>query len=166
MFKMKNLLFLIFIFNFSYSQKNKEKLNFDSIDYYRLIEEENNISKEVETLLDGKTYNNFNDSYLENLLNKKEFVNFKLSLKDVNYIKNKIFVDSKCDFESAGNCISVYRDFLVLKEKARIILVAYVCLNCSEVVFYNENGLYFFKCFNENEKNNLLVNILKKYNLE
>ncbi|NJM78500.1 MAG: hypothetical protein HC854_00590 [Flavobacterium sp.] len=108
---MKNFFILIFIFNFSYSQKKKEKLNFDSIDYYRLIEKDSNVSKEVKTLLDGKTYNNFNDSYLENKLNKNEFTNFKLSLEDVNYIKNKIFVDSKCNFESAGNCIPVYRDF-------------------------------------------------------
>ena len=43
MCKMKKLLLIILIFNISYSQKNKEKLNFDSIDYYRIIEEENNI---------------------------------------------------------------------------------------------------------------------------
>jgi hypothetical protein len=167
MYKMvRNLIFFIFFYTFSFSQEKREKHIFDTIDYYRLVKSDDSVSKETRSLLDGTIYNNFENDSLVNLLEQNDFVNLKLTKEDFNFLKKKVFINSKCDFESAGNCIPVYRDFLVLKEKDEIVLVVYVCLHCHQVLFYDNKGYYFFKCFDENNKEILLENILRKYNLE
>lgn len=161
---MKKVFIFILAFNLSHSQNEKDKLCFDTIDYYRLIENENNTNKELDEIIQGKIFTDFKANYIEKLLNKDTFRTIKLKKEDIKYFKNKILIDSKCDFETVGSCLPVYKDFLLLKEKNQIVTVIYISLHCQEVLFYNEKGLYFFECFNENEKNSLLIKILKNYN--
>jgi hypothetical protein len=131
-----------------------------------LIESANDVSKEANNLVLGRKFDNFNDGYLEMLLNKSEFVKYKLSIEDVSYIKNKVFIDKTCKSEIVNNCAPVYKDFLLLKDNDKIISAVYICLECRQIFIYNEKETYVYKCFNITEQMELLENILKKYNLE
>jgi len=129
------------------SKEEKMFFDFNTVEYYSL-----NKNKEIEINENNRTGKK--DSILNNILyfespakldndifyktiNSKVFSKFKLSQKDVEYLRNDVFVQkfSLNMFELNKACAPEYRDILVFSENNEISVIAKICLSCGQFYF-------------------------------
>lgn len=126
------------------SKEEKMFFDFDSVEYYSLkktAEEQirKNYQKDItDSIFDNIFYKDYpkelNDSVFYRRINLDEFSKFELSQKDIEYLKNDIFIEkfSLKIFDARYACAPEYRDILVFKKKNQISGIAKICLSCRQ----------------------------------
>ena len=142
---MKKIAFLLTVFLCFCSFKKEPILsNFDTIEYYHLIEEDNNIIGKItpekirlyensiqknEKILNGSFLKLSNEKKYISELNSNKFIKKQFSDRDltefVKFFNTDVFLDYK-----TKACAPEYRDFLLLKKKDKTVGIVKICLQC------------------------------------
>ncbi|UPZ16678.1 hypothetical protein [Flavobacterium humidisoli] len=121
--------------------------DFDSVEYHSLNKDkeveivENNRKGVKDSILNNIVYSEFPDKLDNNVfyktINSTGFSKFKLSQKDVEYLRNDVFVEkfSLKMFELNKACAPEYRDILVFRKNNEISGIAKICLSCGQFYF-------------------------------
>jgi len=147
MFRMRkrySIILLVFLLISCKSNDEKAFFDFDSVEYYSLNKNkeveiiENNRNGIKDSILNKILYSEFpdaldNDVFYKNV-NTNSFSKFKLSQKDIEYLKNDVFHEklSFKMFELNKACAPEYRDILVFKKNNKISGIAKICFSCGQ----------------------------------
>ena len=166
------LLFLIF------SCKTKEEkmfFDFDSVEYYSLNkskEEEmgENNSKSIDNGIFDKIFfddypEKLNNAVFNKTINSDGFTKFKLSQKDVAYLRSDIFLEkpSLNILENVYACSPQYRDILVFKKNKEISGIAKICLSCRQFYLISSKKEIQTENFGTEEEYKSLEKLFQKY---
>lgn len=178
MFRMIKRYSIVLLLLLILSCKSKEErifFDFDSVEYYSLNkskEEEmgENNSKSIDNGIFDKI---FFDNYPEKLNNKvfyttinsDGFSKSELSQKDVEYLRNDIFLEkfSLKMFELRKACAPEYRDILVFKKKNKISGIAKICLSCGQFFLISSKKEIQTEDFGTEEEYKSLEKLFNKY---
>ncbi|MFH6997818.1 hypothetical protein ACHRVZ_07785 [Flavobacterium sp. FlaQc-57] len=144
MIKRYSIILLVFLLISCKSNEEKAFFDFDSVEYYSLNKNkekeiiENNRTGIKDSILNNILYSEFPDK-LDNdvfykTINFNGFSKFQLSQKDIEYLKNDVFLEkfSLKVFELNKACAPEYRDILVFKKNNEISGIAKICLSCGQ----------------------------------
>ena len=174
MVKRYSIVLLLFVILSCKSKEEKMFFDFDSVEYYSL-----NKSKEVEIIENRK---GIKDSILNNILysefpnklnnngfyktiNSSGFSKFKLFPKDVEYLRNDVFVEkfSLKMFEAMKACAPEYRDILVFRKNNEISGIAKICLSCGQFYLISSKKKTETENFGTEEEYKSLEKLFNKY---
>ena len=147
MIKTYSIVLLLLIILSCKSTEENAFFDFDSVKYYSLNKNkekeliENNRKGIKDSILNNILYSEFPDK-LDNgvfykTINFNGFSKFELSQKDVEYLRNDVFVKkvSLMMFESVKACAPEYRDILIFKKNDKISGLAKICISCGQFYF-------------------------------
>ena len=145
--KRYSIILLVFLLISCKSNDEKAFFDFDSVEYYSLNKNkeveiiENNRKGIKDSILNHILYSEFPDK-LDNdvfykTINSNGFSKFALSQKDVEYLRNDVFLEklSFKMFELNRACAPEYRDILVFRKNNKISGIAKICLSCGQFYF-------------------------------
>jgi hypothetical protein len=147
MIKRYSIVLLLFVIVSCQSKEEKMFFDFDIVEYYSLNKDkeaevvENNRKGVKDSILNNILYDEFpakldNDVFYKTI-NSNGFSKFKLSSKDVEYLRNDVFVEkfSLKMVELNKACAPEYRDILVFRKNNEISGIAKICLSCGQFYF-------------------------------
>lgn len=139
-----SIVLLLFLLLSCKSKEEKKFFDFDSVEYYSLNkskEEEmgENNSKSIDNgIFDKIFFDNYpekvNNAIFYKTINSHGFSKFELSQKDIEYIRDEIFLEKSSVkmFENVYACAPQYRDILIFKKNKKISGIAKICLSCRQ----------------------------------
>jgi hypothetical protein len=175
MIKRYSILLLLFLILSCKSKEEKFFFDFDSVEYYSLNKNkeveivENNRKGVKDSILNNILYSEFPEKLDNNILfktiNSKGFSKFKLSQKDVEYLKNDVFEEkfSLKMFEFNKACAPEYRDILVFKKNNGISGIAKICLSCGQFYFISSKKGIQTKDFGTEQDYESLAKLFNTY---
>ncbi|BFM42885.1 hypothetical protein CFS9_15260 [Flavobacterium sp. CFS9] len=147
MFKRYSIVLLLFVIISCKSKEEKTFFDFDNVEYYSLNKsKEEEISRNSnigvrDSIFESVFYKDYpdtlNSSVFLKMVNSDGFSRFELSEKDVEYLRNDVFIEkiSLKMFELNKACAPEYRDILVFKKNSKISGIAKICLWCGHFYF-------------------------------
>lgn len=134
-------LFLIFCL-ISCKDKQLQTAEFDEIIHYKLdtlaVDE-----IDITDILSGEAIQNISDTLIIDQFTEFGFVRSEVDKS--NHIKLNRALTSNENTKDNTKCLTIYRDFLILKKKNEIIGIFKICFECSQLnyldVFTNEERL-------------------------
>ncbi|CAA9195134.1 hypothetical protein FLACOL7796_00474 [Flavobacterium collinsii] len=175
MVKRYSIVLLLLLIMSCKSKEEKMFFDFDSVEYYSLnkskeVEMDNNHSKGIDNTIEDKI---FFDDYPEKVnsdvfiktINSDGFSKFELSQKDVEYLRNDIFLEKSYlkMFEYVYACAPEYRDILIFKKNEEISGVAKICLSCSQFYLISSKKEIKTDNFGTEEEYKSLEKLFNKY---
>ncbi|MEN2486546.1 hypothetical protein AAYQ05_01995 [Flavobacterium sp. B11] len=152
MIRKYSVVLLLFVILSCKSKEDKMFFDFDSVEYYSLNKskekeiEENNRNGIKDSIINDILYSEFpeklNNEVFYEIINSRGFSKFDLSQKDVDYLKNDIFVEkiSLKVFGTMKACAPEYRDFLVFRKNDKVSGIAKICLWCGHSYFISSKN--------------------------
>ena len=131
------------------SKEEKMFFDFDSVEYYSLNKSkeekvvENNRKGKKDSIFNNVFYNDYpnelNNEVFYKTINSGGYSKFELSQDDVEYLKNKVFIEKSSlkMLEMSKACAPEYRDILIFRKKNEISGIAKICLFCGDFYFVN-----------------------------
>lgn len=104
--------------------------DYDELIHYKLdtlLVNENNVND----ILSGETIQNISDTLIVDRFKESGFV--KSIVEKSDYIKLNQVLTSTENTKDNSKCLSVYRDFLILKKKNKIVSIFKICFECSQL---------------------------------
>ena len=134
-------LFLIFCL-ISCKDKQLQTVKFDEIIHYKLdtlaVDE-----IDINDILSGEAIQNISDTLIIDQFTEFGFVRSEVGKSD--YIKLHQVLTSNQNTIDNTKCLPIYRDFLILKNKNKIVGIFKICFECSQLnyldAFTNEERL-------------------------
>lgn len=176
---MKKLTIIIILLSLISCKKEPILSNFDNVEYYHLVEEDNNFNGKI-TLEKIKIFeNNINknrkilDGAIVKLSNEKNYI---LEFNSEKFIKNQFSIVDFTEFVKIFNsdvfldydtkaCAPEYRDFLILKKNDNTVGIVQICLQCQMHTIEGRNQrkkINFGGCI-EMSQASKIETLLKKY---
>ncbi|MBF4517063.1 hypothetical protein IRZ71_11935 [Flavobacterium sp. ANB] len=149
--------------------------DFDSVEYYSLNkskeeEMDKNHAKGIDnTIVDKIFYNEYpekvNNTFFYETINSDGFSKFELSQKDIQYLRNDIFLEKSSlkKLENVYACSPQYRDILVFKKNKEISGVAKICLSCRQFYLISSKKEIQTENFGTEEEYKSLEKLFNKY---
>jgi len=175
MVKRYSIVLLLFLILSCKSKEEKKFFDFDSVEYYSLYKNkekeiiENNRKSIKDSILNNILYSEFPDA-LDNdvfykTVNSNSFSKFKLSQKDIAYLKNDVFLEklSFKIFELNKACAPEYRDILVFKKNNKISGIAKICFSCGQFYIISSKREIQTENFGTEEEYKSLEKLFQKY---
>ncbi len=175
MIKRYSIVLLFFLILSCKSKEEKMFFDFDSVEYYSLDkskEEEmgENNSKSIDNgIFDKIFFDNYpekiNNAVFYKTINSGGFSKFVLSKKDVEYLRNDIFLEkpSLQMFEKVYACSPQYRDILIFKTNKEISGIAKICLSCHQFYLISSKKEIKTENFGTEEEYKSLGKVFNKY---
>lgn len=175
MIKRYSIVLLFFLILSCKSNEEKAFFDFDSVEYYSLNknkEEEmgENNSKSIDNgIFDKIFFDNYpeklNNAVFNKTINSDGFTKFKLSQKDVAYLRSDIFLEkpSLNILENVYACSPQYRDILVFKKNNEISGIAKICLSCRQFYLISSKKEIQTENFGTEEEYKSLEKLFEKY---
>lgn len=172
MIKRYSIVLLLFVILSCKSKEEKLFFDFDSIEYYSL-----NKSKDKEIVENDKRDSVFekilyiefpkelnNEEFLK-AINSHGFSKFELSQKDVDYLRNDVFIDKSSlkMFEYVKACAPEYRDVLVFKKNNQVSGIVKICLFCGQFYLISSKKEIQTDNFGTEEDYKSLEKLFQKY---
>jgi len=175
MIKRYSIILLLFVILSCKSKEEKLFFDFDSVEYYALNKnkeleiKENNRTGKKDSILNNILYSESPDKLDSDVfyktINSTGFSKSKLSEKDIQYLRNDVFVE-KCSlkmFEMMKACAPEYRDILVFRKNNEISGIAKICLSCGQFYFISSKKEIQTENFGIEEEYKSLERVFKKY---
>lgn len=175
MIKRYSIVLLLFLIISCKSKEEKMFFDFDSVEYYSLNkskEEEmgENNSKSIDNGIFDKIFfddypDKLNSAVFNKTINSDGFTKFKLSQKDVEYLRSDIFLEkpSLNILENVYACSPQYRDILVFKKNKEISGIAKICLSCRQFYLISSKKEIQTENFGTEEEYKSLEKLFQKY---
>lgn len=175
MIKRYSIVLLLFVLLSCKSKEEKMFFDFDSVEYYSLNkskeqEMDKNHRKGIDNTIEDKIFYNeypekVNSSVFNKTINSDGFSKSELSQKDVEYLKNDIFLEkpSLKMFENVYACAPEYRDILVFKKNKEISGIAKICLSCRQFYFVSSKKEINTENFGTDQEFKSLEKLFNKY---
>lgn len=175
MIKRYSIVLLLFLIFSCKSKEEKMFFDFDSVEYYSLNkskEEEmgENNSKSIDKVIFDKIFfddypEKVNNTVFYKTINSDGFTKFKLSQKDVEYLRSDIFLEkpSLKILENVYACSPQYRDILVFKKNKEISGIAKICLSCRQFYLISSKKEIQTENFGTEEEYKSLEKLFQKY---
>ncbi len=140
----KIALLLTLVLCFCSFKKEPILSNFDTIEYYHLVEEDNNINGKItlekikifennmqknRKILDGSIVKLSNEKNYILEFNSEKFIKTQFSAADFTEFVNIFNSDVFLDYDTKA-CAPEYRDFLILKKNDKTVGIVQICLQC------------------------------------
>ena len=178
---MKKIAFLLtVVLSFCSFKKEPILSNFDKIEYYHLVEEDNNINGEITPekiiifennlkkngkILDGSFVKLSNEKNYILEFDSKKFIKKQFSTADISEFLKFFNTDVFLDYDTKA-CAPEYRDFLILKKNDKTVGIVQICLQCQmhtiEGRDQRNKKINFGGCI-EMSQANKIETLLKKY---
>ena len=175
MIKTYSIVLLLLIILSCKSTEESAFFDFDSVKYYSLNKNkekeliENNRKGIKDSILNNILYSEFPDK-LDNgvfykTINFNGFSKFEISQKDVEYLRNDVFVKkvSLKMFESVKACAPEYRDILIFKKNNKISGLAKICISCGQFYFISSKKEIQTKDFGTEQEYESLAKLFNTY---
>ncbi|WKL46646.1 hypothetical protein Q1W71_16965 [Flavobacterium pectinovorum] len=175
MIKRYSIVLLLFVILSCKSKEEKMFFDFDSVEYYSLNKnkeeamEENNSKSHDNGIFDKIFFDNYpekvNNAVFNKTINSDGFSKFELSQKDIEHLKNDIFLE-KSSFKMLENvyaCSPQYRDILVFKKNKQISGIAKICLSCRQFYLISSKKEIQTENFGTEEEYKSLEKLFNKY---
>ena len=166
---------LLFVILSCKSKEEKIFFDFDSVEYYSLNKskeekmEENN-SKSIDNGIFDKIFfddypEKVNNDVFNKTINSDGFSKFRLSQKDVEYLRNDIFLEKSSlkMLENVYACSPQYRDILIFKKNKKISGIAKICLSCRQFYLVSSKKEIQTENFGTEKEFKLLEKLFDKY---
>lgn len=175
-------LFLLFVVGLCFCSFKKEPIlsNFDTIEYYHLVEEENIINGKItpekiriyennlnknEKILDGSFAKLSNEKNYILEFDSKKFIKKQFSTADISEFLKIFNTDIFLDYDTKA-CAPEYRDFLILKKNDKTVGIVQICLQCQMHSIEGRNQrnkkINFAGCIEMTQADKVEI-LLKKY---
>lgn len=175
MIRRYSVVLLLFIILSCKSKEEKMFFDFDSVEYYSLNkskeeEMDENHSKGIDNTIEDKIFYNeypekINSSVFNKTINSDGFSKVELSQKDVEYLRNDIFLEKSSlkMFENVYACAPEYRDILIFKKNKEISGIAKICLSCRQFYLISSKKEIQTENFGTEEEFKSLEKLFNKY---
>jgi len=178
MIKRYSIFLLLFLILSCKSKEEKMFFDFDNVEYYSLYKNEekeiieNNRKGIKDSILNNILYSELPDKLDDNIfyktINSNGFSKFELSQKDIEYLKNDVFLEkfSLNVFQLNKACAPEYRDILVFKKNNEISGIAKICFSCGQFYIISSKREIQVENFGTEEEYKSLEKLFKKYKKE
>ncbi|QDW19431.1 hypothetical protein [Flavobacterium sp. KBS0721] len=178
MIKRYSIFLLLFLILSCKSKEEKMFFDFDNVEYYSLYKNEekeiieNNRKGIKDSILNNILYSELPDKLDDNVfyktINSNGFSKFELSQKDIEYLKNDVFLEkfSLNVFQLNKACAPEYRDILVFKKNNEISGIAKICFSCGQFYIISSKREIQVENFGTEEEYKSLEKLFKKYKKE
>lgn len=178
MIKRYSIVLLLFLILSCKSKEEKKFFDFDNVEYFSLYKNEekeiieNNRKGIKDSILDNILYSELPDKLDDNVfyktINSNGFSKFELSQKDIEYLKNDVFLEkfSLNVFQLNKACAPEYRDILVFKKNNEISGIAKICFSCGQFYIISSKREIQVENFGTEEEYKSLEKLFKKYKKE
>ena len=178
MIKRYSIVLLLFLILSCKSKEEKKFFDFDNVEYFSLDKSkedemgENNSYSIDNGIFDKIFFDNYpekvNNAIFYKTINSNGFSKFELSKKDIEYLKDDIFLEKSSlnMFENAYACAPQYRDVLVFKKNKEISGIAKICLSCRQFYIVSSKREIQTENFGTEEEYKALEKLFKKYKKE
>ena len=178
MIKRYSIFLLLFLILSCKSKEEKMFFDFDNVEYYSLYKNEekeiieNNRKGIKDSILNNILYSELPDKLDDNVfyktINSTGFSKFELSQKDIEYLKNDVFLEkfSLNVFQLNKACAPEYRDILVFKKNNEISGIAKICFSCGQFYIISSKREIQVENFGTEEEYKSLEKLFKKYKKE
>jgi len=178
MIKRYSIFLLLFLILSCKSKEEKMFFDFDNVEYYSLYKNEekeiieNNRKGIKDSILNNILYSELPDKLDDNVfyktINSNGFSKFELSQKDIEYLKNDVFLEkfSLNVFQLNKACAPEYRDILVFKKNNEISGIAKICFSCGQFYIISSKREIQVENFGTEEEYKALEKLFKKYKKE
>lgn len=175
MIRRYSVVLLLFIILSCKSKEEKMFFDFDNVEYYSLNkskeeEMDQNHRKGIDNTTEDKIFYNeypekVNNTVFYKTINSNGFSKFELSQKDVEYLRNDIFLEKSSlkIFDNVYACAPEYRDILVFKKNKEISGVAKICLSCRQFYMISSKKEIQTENFGTKEEYKALKKLFSKY---
>jgi len=178
MIKRYSIFLLLFLILSCKSKEEKMFFDFDNVEYYSLYKNEekeiieNNRKGIKDSILNNILYSELPDKLDDNVfyktINSNGFSKFELSQKDIEYLKNDVFLEkfSLNVFQLNKACAPEYRDILVFKKNNEISGIAKICFSCGQFYIISSKREIQVENLGTEEEYKSLEKLFKKYKKE